>query len=531
VVDEFHCIVEHGYDFRPYYLLLGLFVSSLAWVLLLFTATAPPALITSARTILQLAPSDELHEIRCPTGSLRAQMTYHLLPVSGTQQRRALLSALLAEREGSCIIVYCPSRSLCEALAAEYGSGANAVAEWQNGQGGVAFFHAHIPSDAKTCASADDERDKPLDKEGIRGAWNLGQLRVMFCTIAWGMGMDKSNVRAVIHWSLPKSVESFYQEASRAGRDGSPAESFVFYDFGSWVASAQQRAGSVSVTELGRDFGLAKSLELLAFLLESTTCRHLLIEKVLGDGSADHNCNCSAADVPASRRCITCIGRDDEPVVARCEWIPVLLQAAALLRRVALRIGSGRPPRLLQLVRAWRKQMKGRWLPWQCDRLLGLAVSEGVFTTIPVLVQRSVATDFEVGDASPNQWALSFAVHASGHRIAYQSPNLESVCMPSWFDPATAFAHLPVRAADLSPPPYWPFENELEDYLEDVLGAELDAQSLAVEASLPAMADPDEQDQAEIDSLSCDSSSSSSPDSEESQAQEHGEDHDDFDVV
>jgi superfamily II DNA helicase RecQ len=483
VVDEFHCIVEHGYDFRPHYLLLGIFVSALAWVLLLFTATAPPTLLSSVRTILRLPLSAELHEIRCPTGSLRAQMAYHVLPVSCWEQRQAVLSALLAKRECSCVIVYCPTRSMCEVLAAQYGS--QRVASWQNGSGGIAFFHAHIqPSPASNGGNAES-----LDKEAIRRDWNLGLIRLMFCTIAWGMGMDKSNVRTVIHVAPPKSIESFYQEASRAGRDGDHADSFVLFDLGSWIASAQQRAGSVSASELGRDFGLAKSLELLSFLLESHTCRHLLFERALGDGSADQYCSCVAAAIPVERRCITCqCSAPDGLRVGRCEWIPALMRCAALLRRIELRKGSARPPLLSQLMRTWRREMNRHWQTWQCDRLLGLAIAAGVFTIVPVLVQRSVAAISEVGSgSSASQWALSFTVHASGHRIAYNSPDLEFVCLPSWCDPAETVTRLSVGSVNLSPQAN--NTDELEAFLADAFDAEAVAQSMSMEDLLPELAD------------------------------------------
>ena len=443
IIDEFHCIVDHGYDFRPHYLMIGLFVTALEWIVLLFTATAPPALLASTRMLLNIPPDVRVHEIRCPTGSLRPQMTYSVLPVASNQQRHQLLFALLAQRLGQCGIVYCPSRPTCETLAREYAvahCGAIA-ASWTNGDGGVAFFHAGI------LPESDPEAERAWSKEDIRRASSLGQICIMFCTIAWGMGMDKPNVRFVIHWAPPKSVAAFYQEASRAGRDGEPAESFVLYDLMSWIASAQQRAGSISMTQLGRDFGLAQSVSLLAFLTEEATCRHLLIERALGDGSADALCSCQAADVELPRRCPACqplgLLTPAPPYLLRFEWVPQLLRCAYLLRRVTLRQGSDRPPLLSQLARSWRLEMVSRFCAWQSDQLLARAIEAGVFALGYALISKYVEGELEVGrEVSSWQWVLTAIVNASGHRIAETSPSLARVVLHPMFDPCVTSAPL-----------------------------------------------------------------------------------------
>ena len=108
--------------------------------------------------------------------------------------------------------------------------------------------------------------------------------------------------------------------------------------------------------------------------------------------------------------------------IQRGEWIPDLLRCASLLRRLALRKATSRPPLLSQILRLWRRVAKDRWPEWQCDLLFGHAVADGVFTVTAVQVQRSVAVVTEVGNiASSHQWALAAVVHASGHQIAQSS--------------------------------------------------------------------------------------------------------------
>lgn len=409
VVDEFHCLAEHGYDFRPLYLVLGLFVQSLDLVVLLFTATAPPALVTAASTILRLNILP--HVIRCPTGSLRANMTYQVLPIASSAQRRQVLAALLHKHQGDCVIVYCATTSTCEELAKWY----SAVGSGEGGVGGVAFFHSKIALGTK---------------EDHRNRWSLGTLHVMFCTIAWGMGMDKSNVRAVIHWGLPKSVASFYQEASRAGRDGQHADSYLLYDLSGWAASAQQRI-SKCPSALSREYGLCQSLALLRFLIDGSVCRHRLLERALGDGSADSRCTCVAAGIEPPRRCASCLAVPSTvpaaPIVQRHEWLPALIECATALQRKA-----ARTPLLSQLVRAWRRDKPLQWAAWQCDYALAWALVSGVFSLIPTLVSLTGATNMtEMRDL----WVIGFAVSSSGLHLAEISPDLDKIPLPPAFDP------------------------------------------------------------------------------------------------
>ena len=236
-VDEAHCMHAHGLTFRDDYLLLGLVVRSLrAWmqslklsplVCLLATATASPATVDDILRLLDVDPS-ACRIIRAPSGSLRAQMTYATLPVASATQRRHVVNELLRQRIGACGIVYCSTRIACERRAAEVAYERRAANQeaarccaaaaaamgsipsrsstaWSNGQDGVAFYHAGMTREART---------------DVRLAWDNGSVSIICATIAWGMGMDKPDVRFVVHESVPQSIEACYQEASRAGRDG-----------------------------------------------------------------------------------------------------------------------------------------------------------------------------------------------------------------------------------------------------------------------------------------------------------------------
>ena len=257
-IDEAHCVSQWGHDFRPEYLQLSALHERFPAVpRIALTATADEA--TRREIIVRLG----LGEAEVFIDSFdRPNIRYTV--VEKDNPRRQLLG-FLAERKGEAGIVYCLSRKKVDETAA-----------WLNTQGWTALpYHAGLAAEVR----ADNQR-RFLREDGV----------VMVATIAFGMGIDKPDVRFVAHLDLPKSLEAYYQETGRAGRDGEPAEAWMTYGMQD-VALQRARIDESNAPEAQKRLEAQKLNALLAFC-ESPRCRRAVLLEYFGEaGHACGNCD------------------------------------------------------------------------------------------------------------------------------------------------------------------------------------------------------------------------------------------------
>ncbi len=286
-IDEAHCVSQWGHDFRSDYLQLSVLQKMFPQVpRIALTATADAK--TRDEIILRLG----LESARVfVSGFDRPNIQYRI--TQKNNPKKQLLTFLQAEHSGHAGVVYCLSRNKVEATA-----------QWLSEQGVNALpYHAGLD---KTIRQRNQERF--LREEGI----------VMVATIAFGMGIDKPDVRFVAHLDLPKSIEAYYQETGRAGRDGEPATAWMAYGLEDVIKLKQMMAGS----DANENFKRIEQQKLngMLGLAELTTCRRQTLIGYFGDTLAEPCGNCDNCLTPvqtwdgteAARKALSCVYRTDQ---------------------------------------------------------------------------------------------------------------------------------------------------------------------------------------------------------------------------
>lgn len=289
-IDEAHCISQWGHDFRPEYTQLGRLRELFPTVpLVAMTATADPE--TRRDIIRQLGIEGAGIYV---AGFDRPNITYNVLP---KQKPFAQVEAFLRNRRDEAGIVYALSRKRVEEVAQRL----------RDAGFSAAAYHAGLP---------DAERQR------VQDAFRRDDLRIVVATVAFGMGIDKPNVRYVVHYDLPKSVESYYQETGRAGRDGLPSEALLLFGMGD-VMTARSLIENSDNPERVR-IELQKLNAMVAYA-ETLACRRRALLGYFGEQRSDDCGNCDICNDPPERfdaselcrKVLSCVYRVGERFGAR----------------------------------------------------------------------------------------------------------------------------------------------------------------------------------------------------------------------
>ncbi|CAG7822773.1 unnamed protein product [Allacma fusca] len=265
VIDEVHCCSQWGHDFRPDYKFLGIMKTQYPKTPIIgLTATATPNVIIDVQKILNIEGSLVFKDT-----FFRPNLKYEVLDCGEASKIEDIANLINTRFPKQSGIIYCLTIKDCEEVSEKL----------RTFKIRAARYHAQL---------------EPEKRTEIQKKWYNNEVQVIVATVAFGMGINKLDVRYVIHHSMSKSVENYYQETGRAGRDGNPAHCILFFKFGDSF-----RASSLMFTEKN---GVVNVYNMLKYSLDRSNCRKGLLAQHFGDAWELSGCGemCDNCDMKSS---------------------------------------------------------------------------------------------------------------------------------------------------------------------------------------------------------------------------------------